>query len=170
MWTTPPPLPRPQPPAGGAAASPATPATSHSVRVKGRRRRGSTLVVAGLVFMAATMVQLAASAVAPVIASAAPNPVIAYVTNFNSNSVTPIDVATNHPGSSIPVGHGPFAVAITPDDATVYVVNQNDNTVTPIDVASNTAGASIGVGSVPFKIAITRMVKPPTSPTSPATR
>src|SRR3954465_12857922 len=45
----------------------------------------------------------------------------AYVANANSNSVTPIDTATNTAGTAIGVGTNPQAIATTPDGATAYV-------------------------------------------------
>jgi DNA-binding beta-propeller fold protein YncE len=45
-------------------------------------------------------------------------------------------VATNTPGTPIPVGDTPVGVAITPDGTTVYVTNAKDNTVTPITLAT----------------------------------
>jgi YVTN family beta-propeller protein len=38
----------------------------------------------------------------------------AYVTNASSDTVTPIDLATNAPGAPIPVGDAPAGIAITP--------------------------------------------------------
>lgn len=78
----------------------------------------------------------------------------AYVANFDSDTVTPINVASNVAGTPIEVGEGPAAVAITPDAATAYVVNNGSGTVTPIDVASNTAGEAIDVGDDPIAVAI----------------
>ena len=63
------------------------------------------------------------------------------------NNVTPIDIATNTAGTTIPVGNSPDTIAITPDGKTVYVVNQNSNDVTPIDTATNTAGTAIPFGN-----------------------
>jgi YVTN family beta-propeller protein len=79
----------------------------------------------------------------------------AYVTNLVSNSVTPIDVATNMPGAEIKVGSGPEGIAITPDGRTAYVANSGRESVTPIDVATNKPGTEIKVGSRPEGIAIT---------------
>ena len=56
--------------------------------------------------------------------------------------MTPITVATNTPGTPIPVGTTPLGIAITPDGTTVYVANNSDNSVTPITVATNTALSS----------------------------
>ena len=79
----------------------------------------------------------------------------AYVTNRDSDSVTPIDTATNTAGPAITVGRDPFGVAITPDDRTAYVTNGGSDSVTPIDTATNTAGPAITVGAAPFEVAIT---------------
>lgn len=38
----------------------------------------------------------------------------AYAVNASSDSVTPIDTATNTPGAAIPVGRAPAGIAITP--------------------------------------------------------
>ncbi|MBY0277561.1 IPT/TIG domain-containing protein [Candidatus Binatia bacterium] len=87
--------------------------------------------------------------------SAMARPVTAYVVNYASDSVTPIDLSTGTPGAPIPVGAGPTAIAITPDASKAYVANGSAHTVTPIDLATNTAGSAIPVGFQPFSIAIT---------------
>ena len=69
----------------------------------------------------------------------------AYVSG--NNSVTPINTATNTPGTPIPVGNGPEGVAITPDGKTAYVADFSSGAVTPIDTATNTAGTAIPAGS-----------------------
>jgi hypothetical protein len=59
----------------------------------------ASFVIAVLMVAATVVVDLAVTAVGtPVAASAATNPVIAYVVNTGENTVTPIDVATNIPG------------------------------------------------------------------------
>jgi len=79
----------------------------------------------------------------------------AYVTNKNSSTVTPIDVASGRPGTPIPVGTDPVGVAFTPDGQTAYVTGETSNTVTPIDVASGRPGTPIRVGGEPFGVAFT---------------
>ena len=69
--------------------------------------------------------------------------------------MTPIRTATNTAGAPIPVGTGPFDIAITPNGKTAYVLNSAGDTVTPIRTATNTAGPPIPVGNEPFGIAIT---------------
>jgi YVTN family beta-propeller protein len=79
----------------------------------------------------------------------------AYVANKASNTVTPINIATNFTSNEISVGKGPTAIAITPDGKKVYVANSTSNTVTSINTATNTAGNEISVGKGPSGIAIT---------------
>lgn len=47
-------------------------------------------------------------------------PPTAYVANNESGTVTPIRTCTDTAGPAIPVGEGPFAIAITPDGRTAY--------------------------------------------------
>ena len=71
-----------------------------------------------------------------------------------SNTVTPITIATNTPGTAITVGSVPRH-RHHPNGLTAYVANNGSGTVTPITVATNTAGTAITVGSGPRGIAIT---------------
>jgi YVTN family beta-propeller protein len=80
----------------------------------------------------------------------------AYVLNYDSESITPINTNTNAPGTPITIAGGPAAIAITPDGKTAYVANYGlTNSVTPIDTATNTVGTPISVGDKPDAIAIT---------------
>jgi YVTN family beta-propeller protein len=79
----------------------------------------------------------------------------AFVVNYASASVTPVNLATRKAGAAIPVGADPAAIAITPDGRTAYVVNSGSGTVTPITTATRTAGKAIRVGDDPAAIAIT---------------
>jgi YVTN family beta-propeller protein len=47
----------------------------------------------------------------------------AYIADNGSDAVTPINVATNEAGMPIPVGEGPYGIAITPNGETAYVTN-----------------------------------------------
>ncbi len=79
----------------------------------------------------------------------------AYVANFGSGTVTPIDTSTNSALPSIAVGRGPFAVAITPDGKYAYVTDKLDGTVSVIDTSTNkNTGTTIKVGLLPFGLAI----------------
>ncbi len=76
--------------------------------------------------------------------------------DFDSDTVTPIDTATNTAGTPIPVGTAPFGIAITPNGTTAYVANNGSNNGHPRStIATNTAGTPIPVGTAPVGIAIT---------------
>jgi YVTN family beta-propeller protein len=81
------------------------------------------------------------------------DPVTAYVANGSSDTVTPVDTATNTALSPIAVGGNAGALAITPNGKTAYVCTGLD-AVTPIRTATNTALSPITVGG-PSQIAIT---------------
>jgi YVTN family beta-propeller protein len=77
--------------------------------------------------------------------------------NFNnpSDTITPIDTATNTAGAPVTVGSTPVRIAITPNGATAYVVNQGSNSVTPVTTSTGVAGTPVPVGNSPSAIAIT---------------
>jgi len=79
----------------------------------------------------------------------------AYVANFGSNSVSPIDTATNKAGPAIAVGSQPYALAMVPHHRSMYVVNYGSGTVTPVSTATNKAGRAVRVGTDPESIAFT---------------
>ena len=54
-----------------------------------------------------------------------------------------ISTATNTVTATIPVGDGPYGVAVSPDGTLAYVTNYYDNTVSVISTASNTVTATI---------------------------
>lgn len=63
-------------------------------------------------------IALAAPAAAGSVTAGVPrtgvSPPTAYVVSGAAGTVTPIDTATNTAGTPIPVGSGPWAIAITP--------------------------------------------------------
>jgi len=83
------------------------------------------------------------------------HPVIAYVVNQMSGTVTPIRTATNTAGKAINVQKYPYAIAITPNGKTAYVASTLLGTVTPIRTATGNVGKPIKVGQGPEVIAIT---------------
>jgi YVTN family beta-propeller protein len=54
---------------------------------------------------------------APYALAITPNGRTAFVADYRSNAVTPIDLATNIAGRPIPVGANPYGIAVTPDGA-----------------------------------------------------
>ena len=97
----------------------------------------------------------------PVGIAITPDGTTAYVVNYGSNNVTPINTATNttEPNIVLPSGaESPFGIAITPDGTTAYIANFTSNNLTPVDTASGTAGNNIALpagAESPYAIAIT---------------
>jgi YVTN family beta-propeller protein/probable HAF family extracellular repeat protein len=79
----------------------------------------------------------------------------AYVANINSDTVSMIDIPTSLPVSAIPVGSGPWGVAVSPDQTQVYVSNNHGDNVSVINTASSTVVATIPVQSSPFGVVFT---------------
>ena len=78
----------------------------------------------------------------------------AYVANDGDGTVTPINTATDVPGTPITIGESPVGIAITPDGKTAYIGNYGSIDVTPIDIATNAVEPGIPIGSLPEEIAI----------------
>ena len=115
---------------------------------------GSAVVAAVAVAIPAVTGVLGTTGAAP--GTGAGRGPIAYVTHMGqSQTVTPIALATDTPGRPIQVGESPDGTAITPDQKTAYVTNAQSDTVTPITIATNTPGQPIKVGISPEAIAIT---------------
>lgn len=78
-----------------------------------------------------------------------------YVANFGNDTVSVIETSSGAVDAVIPVGDGPFRVAVTPDGSHAYVANSRAGTVSVIDTqAATTVGPPIRVGDDPFGIAI----------------
>lgn len=78
----------------------------------------------------------------------------AYITHFQSNYVSVINVPTNTVVSTITVGQGPEALAIHPDGTRVYVGNFNSNSVSVISTATQSQSNVIYVGAGPRGLAV----------------
>lgn len=83
----------------------------------------------------------------------------AYITNEDSNTVSVIDTRTNTVVATIPIplGQGPFGVAVSPDGLLVYVTNRMETGgnyyVSIIDAATNTVTGGVVVGNNPMGVA-----------------
>jgi YVTN family beta-propeller protein len=79
-----------------------------------------------------------------------------YVSNTGGNSVTVVDLTTNHAAGTIPLpaGSQPRGIAVTPDGGKVYVANSGTGTVSIIDTATRAVTGSITVGSQPNRMAM----------------
>jgi len=79
----------------------------------------------------------------------------AYVTNADSNNVSAIRTSDNAVVVTVPVGMGPYGVAITPDGSFAYVPNGSTANVSVIQTADNLFIATIPAGPGPCGVAIT---------------
>jgi YVTN family beta-propeller protein len=141
-----------------AAEAPVLPPLSSRVRRRIRVARAA-MVAAGVAVAAglSTGLVIGAQALTRTAPQAGAHPVTAYVANFLSGTVTPIQTASNtalkpiHLASSL----GEGSLAITPDGKTVYVANVRAGTVTGIQTATNTALSPIKTGPNADRLAIT---------------
>ena len=114
------------------------------------RARGGVLATLGTIGLLASASPAHASGSYP-----------AYVGNYASGTVTPVDTGTNVSGGAITVGSNPYAIAITPDGRTAYVADfaasntTSPSTVTPISLVTGAPGVPIVAGVNPAGIAIT---------------
>ena len=89
----------------------------------------------------------------------------AYVTNFNSHTVSVIDLIQTSPTyntviSTIPVGIEPYGIVVTPNGKRVYVANYYSGNVSMIDEDPNSGGfdhvvANVSTGSKSGNAAVT---------------
>jgi YVTN family beta-propeller protein len=80
---------------------------------------------------------------------------VVYVPNISANDVSVLDAVTGAPdGAAIPVGAGPYSVAVTSDATRVYVSNFGANTVSVVDAATRAVVATIPIGASPIGVAI----------------
>jgi YVTN family beta-propeller protein len=78
-----------------------------------------------------------------------------YVPNYDDNTVSVIDPATNSVVATLAVGKRPSGVAINPAGTAVYVTNSGGGTVSVISTATNTVVNTITVGDSPAGVFIT---------------
>lgn len=79
---------------------------------------------------------------------------LAYVANYNSDTVSIIDTQSETVTATPAVGFNPRAVAIIPDGTQVYIANNGEASVSAIN-ASTLAVTTINVGTFPYAIATT---------------
>ncbi|NQE46227.1 hypothetical protein C5S31_09430, partial [ANME-1 cluster archaeon GoMg2] len=73
-----------------------------------------------------------------------------WVTNYNENSVSKIDIVTNAV-AAVPVGTNPRGVAF--DGEHIWVINSGDNSVSKIDIVTNAVVETVSVGDNPRGVA-----------------
>src|SRR5262245_56982042 len=79
----------------------------------------------------------------------------AYVGNFNDNTISVLDTASNRVLTTIPVPAGPHGLVATPDGRFVYVSSDGASTVSVIDTATDSVVSAVEVGQMPHGLAIT---------------
>ena len=99
-----------------------------------------------------SMTQARAGASALLLGQAGP---FAYVANMNSSTVSMIDIPSSVLVNTIPVGSGPWGVAISPDQKQVYVTNNQGNSLSIIDTKSATVVHNVLGLSSPLGVAFT---------------
>jgi YVTN family beta-propeller protein/VCBS repeat-containing protein len=89
----------------------------------------------------------------PLEVAVSPDGTRAYVTNFNDNTVSVIDTATNGVIATVAVVNVPAGVAVSPD-GTAYVTSIGNDNVSVIDPVTNAVVTTIGVGDGPVSVAV----------------
>ncbi|PFK18134.1 YncE family protein [Bacillus cereus] len=83
-----------------------------------------------------------------------PTELTAYVTNYNNNTVSIVNLGTNSITGSISGFNGPTGLDITPDGLVAYVPNYFSNDISIVDLGTNSFTGSISGFDGPNAIAI----------------
>lgn len=79
----------------------------------------------------------------------------AWVASYDSNVITPIDVATHTAGSPLTVGAGPAELRVSPDGRWLYVMVDTDSEYVVIDLATRTVASRMPAAiGFPFSLAM----------------
>ncbi len=99
-----------------------------------------------------TALLLLGSLMASAPAAAAP---FAYITNSENHTVAVMDTATDAVIATVPVGSGPYSIAVNPTGTRIYMTN--DSAVSVINTATDTVIATVPVGSGPYGLVVNPM-------------
>jgi YVTN family beta-propeller protein/cysteine-rich repeat protein len=77
---------------------------------------------------------------------------IAAVSNFRDDTVSLVNLATGTVAATVPVGDGPWGVAVHPRGTELWITNRGGRSVSVIDLATRTVIATITVGRVPLGV------------------
>ena len=80
---------------------------------------------------------------------------IMYITNYNSNNVSVIDVASQTEKKRIEVGEGPAGLAIAPSGKYAYVANHKGNSISILDLKTEKVIGLLNLTGSPWGIAFT---------------
>jgi YVTN family beta-propeller protein/cysteine-rich repeat protein len=93
------------------------------------------------------------SPTAPETVACRSNFAIAAVSNFRDDTVSLVSLATGTVSVTVPVGDGPWGVAVHPRGTELWITNRGGRSVSVIDLATRAVTATIPVGRVPLGIA-----------------
>jgi YVTN family beta-propeller protein len=80
------------------------------------------------------------------------------VTNWDSNSISVIDIKSNNVITTVPVGVNPCGAVFLPDGTRAYVANYGSNSTSVVDAATNKVIATVNVETAPIEV-VTRDFK-----------
>ena len=80
----------------------------------------------------------------------------AYVTNFDGDGISVVDLTTRSAVASVKTGRKPHGVAVAPDGSSVFVSNEADGTLSIIDPQDHHVRATVAVGGAPHQLEVTR--------------
>lgn len=80
----------------------------------------------------------------------------AYVTNFDGDGISVVDLDRRAVVAAVPTGRKPHGVAVAPDGSSIFVSNEGDGTLTIIDGEHHRVRATVPVGGTPHQIEVTR--------------
>ncbi|MBD1363017.1 beta-propeller fold lactonase family protein [Mucilaginibacter sp. ZT4R22] len=93
----------------------------------------------------------------PVVANIRVTPVpaqLAYISNYNDNTVSVVDIAGSRVLTTIPVGKSPTGIAVARDGSMVFVANYDSDNISVISTFSNKVINTIAVGKNPSAVAV----------------
>jgi YVTN family beta-propeller protein len=93
----------------------------------------------------------------PVVANIRVTPVptqLAYVANYDDNTVSVVDIGGKRVLKTIPVGKSPTGIAVTRDGSMVFAANYDSNNISVISTFSNKVINTIAVGKNPSAVAV----------------
>src|SRR5262249_30151913 len=79
---------------------------------------------------------------------------IAAVSNFRDDTVSLVNLATGNVTATVPVGDGPWGVAVHPRGTELWITNRREGSVSVIDLATRTVTAMFPVGRVPLGVVL----------------
>lgn len=80
----------------------------------------------------------------------------AYVTNFDGDGISVVDLDRRMVVATIPTGRKPHGIAVAPDGTSIFVSNEDARTLTILDAHNHHVRATIPVEGAPHQIEVSR--------------